>query len=827
MQEQRTIDRLRVNESHSVRLTKNISDMGASTMRILMVVSSAEERITYKAYLENSSSHSFSITETDSLEEARALSDELPPQCVVLDYSLTGAGTSEFIDTLTMDETTGNAAVVLMVEAKSINAIAGQLKYFPYEFLCKDYLSAEQLSEAIQQTIETAQRNQAQRLKKEWFKQADNTGSDSRFQRLFECNMMPMGLWTMEKGIFSANQAMLNLLGCTMHDLMNRKLGTTDWTPLEYQDLDDNARIELRETGICTPYEKELIAIDGSRVPVIIGAASFDGQGEAGVFFALNLTELKLARKALHEINARYSAIVEALPEILFTALPGGKSDFFNQQFYEYTGLSAEQATGFGWFNILHSDDAEQTATLWRESIETGKPFETDYRFRGATGDYRWFRGRAVPLLDESGNISKWLGLCMDITQQKAIEQERENLLFRERQARDLAETANLAKDEFIALISHELRTPLNAMLGWTNILRSQKVDEETFQQGLETIERSAKSQVTLIEDLIDSAMIAMGKMRIKPEKLNLENVVQSALDVIVPAAEAKSISLQFHMEPLKDDLLGDSSRLQQVVWNLLSNAVKFTPQGGMVEVKIKTVEKNVEITVRDSGQGISPELLPVIFDRFQQADFSRTRRFGGLGLGLSLVKQLVELHGGTVSVESQGEGLGATFTVRLPLKIRASGILKISMLSAMKKSKAAKAMQCPLTNLRVLVVDDDPDAREISAIVLRQQGALVTQANSAGQAFTILSGTDTDQLPQLLLSDIGMPDEDGYSLLRRVRALPPERGGNIPAVAVTAFTSAEDRRRALDTGFQAHVSKPIDTDELVEIVARLSNRSL
>lgn len=826
MYQQNITGRLQVDENHFVRLTKNFAGTSESTMKVLMIVSSPEERTTYKVHLKNSSAPSFSIIETDNLEEAWALSTQLQPQCVVLDYSLTGVHTPEFINKLNMDEMTGKDAVVLLVEAKNLNSVARPLKYSPYEFLCKDHNCAEQLPQTIQQTIEAAQRNRAQQLKKDGFKKAEDKDSESRFQKLFECNLMPMGLWTTEKGISAANQAMLNLLGCTMQDLMNQKLGTLEWTPIEYHELDDRARRELQETGICTPYEKELITVDGSRIPVIIGAASFDEQSEEGVFFALNLTELKLARKALRESNARYSAIVEAMPEILFTALPNGKSDFFNQKFYEYTGLSAKQASGFGWFNILHSDDAEETATLWRESVETGKPFETDYRFRGATGEYRWFRGRAVPLRDESGNISKWLGMCMDITQQKIVEQERENLLFRERQARDLAESANLSKDEFIALISHELRTPLNAMLGWTNILRSQKVDEETFQQGLETIERSARSQVTLIEDLIDSAMISMGKMRIKPEKVNLESIIQSAIDVVLPAAEAKSISLQFEMEKLHDDLMGDSSRLQQVIWNLLSNAVKFTPDGGVVKVAVETVEKNVEITVSDSGQGISPELFPVIFDRFQQADLSRTKRFGGLGLGLSLVKQLVELHGGTVSVESEGEGFGASFTVSLPLKIRASGILKISMLSALKKSESTNTMQSSLKDLRVLVVDDDPDAREIAAIILRQKGAVVTQANSASQAFSIISNTDKDQLPELLISDIGMPDEDGYSLLRRIRALPPEQGGHMPAIAVTAFTSADDRRRALETGFQSHVSKPIDTEELVQIVARLSNRS-
>jgi PAS domain S-box-containing protein len=826
MQQQNTIHRLRVNEKSFSGLTKNLADMGGSAMKILMVVSSPEECATYKAYLEGSTGPAFSIAHALSAEQACALSAQQPPHCVVLDYCLAEGRIGELMAQLTMDETTGSQAAVLLVEAASLNAIAGQLKNSPYEFLCKDFLRPEQLAKAIAEASAAAQSKRAQRLKTEWFGKSASHSSESRFQRLFECNLMPMGLWTMANGIFAANQAMLNLLGCTMDELMNRHLGSIEWTPLEYHELDDRARAEMRETGICTPYEKELIAVDGSRIPVIIGAASFDGQGEAGVFFALNLTELKLTRKALRESNARYSAIVEAMPEILFTALPDGKSDFFNQKFYDYTGLSAEAAKGFGWFNVLHSDDAEQTATLWRESVETGKPFGTDYRFRAAGGEYRWFRGRAVPLRDESDNISKWLGVCMDITQQKLIEQERENLLFRERQARDLAETANLAKDEFIALISHELRTPLNSMLGWTNILRSQKVDEETFQQGLETIERSAKSQVTLIEDLIDSAMIAMGKMRIKLEKVNLESVIQSALDVVTPAAEAKSIALRLHIETPVDELLGDASRLQQVVWNLLSNAVKFTPEGGLIEVTVKALEKTVEITVRDSGQGINAELLPLVFDRFQQADLSRTRRFGGLGLGLSLVKQLVELHGGTVGVESPGEGLGTSFTVCLPLRVKASGMLRISLLKALKKNDTSHLAQASLRNLRVLVVDDDADAREISAIVLKQQGALVTQANSASQAFAILSSAAQEQLPQVLLSDIGMPDEDGYSLLRRVRALPPEQGGGIPAVAVTAFTSAEDRRRALDTGFQAHIGKPIDTDELVEIVAKISKRS-
>jgi PAS domain S-box-containing protein len=827
MQQYVKTDRTSVTGNNFTHLTQSIASMDNILIKILIVIASPKECATYKTFLEKFSEHPFTILEADSREQAYALYEEFQPQCVVLDYSLAEAETPELIDKLTKGAAHHPCGVVLLVPAETINPIARQLKNGVPEFLCKEHLCAEQLQQAIQDSMEAAQKNREQELQKEWFAKAGDQRSESRFQRLFECNLMPMGLWTMEGGIFAANEALLKMLGCTMQELGNRKLSSLEWTPPEYQELDQRARMEIREVGICTPYEKELVASDGRRIPVIIGGASFDGQGETGVFFAFNLTELKLARQALHDSNARYSAIVEAMPEILFTTLPDGNNDFINQLFYEYTGLSAEQARGFGWYKVVHPDDVEQVAIRWKESVETGKPFEGEFRLRSAKGEYRWFRGRAVPLRDESGKITKWLGVCMDITHQRAIEQKREDLLCRERQARALAEAANFTKDGFIALVSHELRTPLNAVLGWVNILRSQEVDKETFHQGLETIERSTKSQATLIEDLIDSAMIATGKMRIKLEKVNLERVIQSALDSVLPTAEAKAISLKFSVETNKTYVLGDASRLHQVVWNLLSNALKFTPEGGLIEVTLKIAGKNAEIIVRDTGQGINAELLPMIFERFQQTDISPTRRFGGLGLGLSLVKQLVELHGGTVHVESAGEAQGATFTVLLPLRVKTSGVLTISMLNALKKEGAKNDRPFSLSGLRVLIVDDDADAREISSIMLRQQGALVTQATSASQAYAILSSAQKEQRPEVLISDIGMPDEDGYSLMRRVRSLSPEQGGGIPAVAVTAFTSAEDRRRALDTGFQAHLSKPVDTDEFIEVIARLTNRSL
>jgi PAS domain S-box-containing protein len=525
------------------------------------------------------------------------------------------------------------------------------------------------------------------------------------------------------------------------------------------------------------------------------------------------------------ETDARYKDIVEAIPEILFTALPNGRIDFINRQFYEYTGQAADEFKDSGWFEALHPEDAETIPQRWRESVVTGKTFNAEYRFRKAEGNYRWFRCRAVPLRDAAQQIAKWFGICMDITDQKILEQEREGLLLREMQARDLAEVANRTKDEFLAMVSHELRAPLNAVLGWINILRSQEIDEETFKHALETIERSAKSQSTLIEDLIDSAMIATGKMRIKMERVNLTSVIQSALDVILPAAEAKAISLLFNVAAPNSQVLGDASRLQQVIWNLLSNAIKFTPEGGLIEVTLKNAESNAQIIVRDTGRGINSESLPYIFERFQQADVKRTKRFGGLGLGLSLVKQLVELHGGSVKAESEGEGKGTIFSVSLPLRARPSGVLSVSMLKALLQVEGLGGREQPFAGLRILVVDDDSDAREISSIILRQQGAKVMQADSAREALALLTSSEIGQMPDVMISDIGMPEEDGYSLIRRIRALPPEKGGNIPAIALTAFTSAEDRRRALEAGFQVHLAKPIEPNELIKVMAGLNAR--
>lgn len=413
--------------------------------------------------------------------------------------------------------------------------------------------------------------------------------------------------------------------------------------------------------------------------------------------------------------------------------------------------------------------------------------------------------------------------LAKEIRQRQRVEEERTQLLLQEQAARAEAEKLNRLKDEFISTVSHELRTPLNAILGWANILRTTKVDEARMHRALETIERNARSQSQLIDDLLDISRIITGKIRLNVRAVDLSPVIEAAIETVQPAADAKTIRLQSVLDPAAGPVLGDSERLQQIVWNLLSNAVKFTPKGGRVQICLQRINSHVEIIVADNGQGISADFLPYVFDRFRQADNSITRSFGGLGLGLAIVRQLVELHGGTVHAESPGEGQGATFTVKLPLMpVRATNIEPERVHPAVGGSVPFDD-SLRLDGLRILIVDDDADMRDLLTYTLQISGAEVINAASAKEAISILTKSST--LLDILISDIGMPDEDGYALLRRVRALEPEHGGTIPAIALTAFARTQDRTAALLAGFQSHVAKPVEPAELIAVIANLTGR--
>ena len=399
---------------------------------------------------------------------------------------------------------------------------------------------------------------------------------------------------------------------------------------------------------------------------------------------------------------------------------------------------------------------------------------------------------------------------------------ERLQLLESERFARAAAEKMSSLKDDFLAILSHELRTPLSAILGWTQVLRRGHQDAEDLQKGLETIERNARVQTRLIEELLDMSRVTSGKVRLDVQQLDPSSVVESAIESVSPSAEAKGIRIVKRFEPGAGPVSGDPGRLQQVVWNLLSNAIKFTPKGGNVEVLVHRVSSAVEISVSDTGIGIQPEFLGLVFERFRQVDSSSTRTHGGLGLGLSIVKHLVELHGGRVSARSAGRGCGATFSLQLPLSAVRSGALQEARQYPRSDPQQAEFTTIDLAGMKVMAVDDDLDARDLIRRVLTNCGAVVVTAGSAEEALRLVEL----ERPDVLVSDIGMPDVDGFELLRRVRKLGPDRGGNMPVIALTAFARSEDRTRALQAGFQVHVSKPIEPAELVATVASVFGRS-
>jgi PAS domain S-box-containing protein len=749
-----------------------------------------------------------------------------------------------------------------------------------------------------------------------------------------------------------------------------------------------------------------------SRSGEVIGGLFF-GHEEAGVFtdssariveglaaqaaVAMDnarLFETATAERANAEANERYYRfLAETIPQIVWTARPDGTTDYFNQRWYDYTGISSDEALELGWPRVLHPDDVEPSVARWKQALATGEVYEIEYRFRRAgDGQYRWHLGRALPLRGEGDEIVKWFGTCTDIDDRKRAEEAQRflaeasavlvasldyeatlnalaklivprladwctiDMITDERTIRRLAvahqdpakvelaweldrlypqqlgdtegvakvirtmqpelypnvpeellalvardaehlkilrelglksalvvpliahnrvlgaisfvggesgkyftaadvgfaedlvrraalavdnarlyrdaQEVNRLKDEFLATLSHELRTPLTAVLGWTRLLATGQLDPATGKRALETIERNAQAQVQLIDDILDVSRIIRGKLRLNVRPAELVPVIEAAVDSVRPAAEAKGIRLQVVLDPRAGPVSGDPDRLQQVVWNLLTNAVKFTPKDGRVQVLLARVNSHLELTVSDTGQGIEEKFLPFVFDRFRQADPSTTRIHGGLGLGLAIVRHLVELHGGTVTVESRGAGQGTTFKVLLPLMIMHHSELThggdedgaTTGANAHPTAGGRLTLECPpeLEHLRVLLVEDEPDARELLVAVLRQCGVDVRAVSSAAAAMFEL---ETWQ-PEVLISDIEMPDEDGYTLIRRIRSLPPERGGKIPAAALTAYARAEDRMRALLSGFQLHVPKPVEPAELVAVVASLAGRA-
>ena len=802
--------------------------------------------------------------------------------------------------------------------------------------------------------------------------------SEERFYKAFNSSPLPKWISRLDTGeIVDVNEAFLRSTGFEREEVLGQVPGRFGlWDAAE--DLRLAGMVRTRSSG--RDLEFKFRRKSGHRQARIF-LLSFERitlDGEPCLLAVANdITERKQAEEALRESEERFRLMADTAPVMIWLSGPDKLCTYFNRSWLDFTGRAFGEELGNGWSGGVHPDDLQACLQTRGEAFDRRANFEVEYRMRRADGEYRWVVDVGVPRLTSEGTFAGYIGSCLDITERRKAEQEREQLLERAEAARrraallaeasailassleyrtslqsvaqlavdhfadrctvdviedgatrrialaqrdgdeletaalaiephalsvlktgrpelvpvvgreedgtsvkpgelratswmcvplmargrilgaltlvatgpgrtysdedlnlaqDLAnraamavenvqllhqaQEANRTKDEFLATVSHELRTPLNSILGWARMLVTGRLDQANSSRAVEIIERNAKAQAQLIEDLLDISRIISGKLRLEVRSVDLVPVIESAVDAVRLAAESKGIHIQRVLDSGIGLISGDPDRLQQVVWNLLSNAIKFTPREGRVQVRLEKNGSTARIVVSDTGIGIGPEFLPHVFERFRQVDGSSTRKHGGLGLGLAIVSQLVELHGGGISVESAGTGKGAVFTVSLPVPAAAESGRRVQPCPAAATAGIGSPV---LQGIRVLVVEDEHDTREVMTFILQQCGAEVRSAASAGEAFDILR---TDWAPHVLVSDIEMPGEDGYALIRRVRALEAERGGRIPAAALTAYARSEDRMRALSAGFQVHVPKPVEPAELIAVVASLSGQT-
>jgi PAS domain S-box-containing protein len=537
-----------------------------------------------------------------------------------------------------------------------------------------------------------------------------------------------------------------------------------------------------------------------------------------------HLAEQHEAQRTIRDAEQRFRLLVENITDYaIFMLDSSGRIASWNSGAQHLLGYSAEDILGESAARFFAADEQGVLDREINEAQANGRATSTGWRVR-KDGQRLFVEGVLTAVRDERGRLLGYSKLMRDVTEKRRIEAEREQLLQSERAARGEAERQSQMKDEFLATLSHELRTPLNAILGWAQVLRVKDPGAEVA-EGLKVIERNARAQAQIIEDLLDMSSIISGKVRLSMQRIDLKSVVDTSIKAVRPTAEAKGVKLEANLAPVDGSVAGDPNRLQQVFWNLLTNAVKFTPKEGRVSVTLDRVNSHFEINVADTGEGIDAAFLPHVFERFRQADASTSRRHGGLGLGLSIVKQLVELHGGNIHAASGGNGRGATFTVALPVPAldvyQTPRENREQLLRAVTEDLATAVPATNLAGIKVLVVDDEADARSLIERLLHECGATVITASSAGEA---IEHARNDE-PDVLISDIGMPKEDGYSLLRRIRQLGSETA-RIPAIALTAYARPEDRAKAIQAGYQLHFSKPVEAMKLIATVASLARRT-
>jgi PAS domain S-box-containing protein len=592
---------------------------------------------------------------------------------------------------------------------------------------------------------------------------------------------------------------------------------------------------ELRIAAAEGRFENEgwRVRKDGSRFWANVVITALYGPDKNLLGFAKvtrDLTERRAHEEDLRHSEERFRLLVEGVSDYaIFMLDVTGAVATWNSGAARIKGYRADEIIGQH-FSKFYPQDAKESG--WpehelRAAAAEGRFIDEGWRVR-KDGSKFWAHVNITALRDEEGRLRGFAKLTRDLTERKRTEAleasgaERDAMLESERNARMLAQRSARIKDEFLATLSHELRTPLNAILGWTQLLRSRAEPEPAeFQRALEVIERNARAQVRLIDDLLDLSRIMSGRFRLDVQQVSLLDVVRGALDSVEPTAQTKGVRLESVLDPKSVIVSGDPARLQQVFWNLLSNAVKFTPKGGKVQVLLQRVNSHIEFSVRDTGVGIPAGFLPHVFERFSQKDSSTQREYGGMGLGLAIAKQLVDLHGGAIQAKSLGEGQGATFVVTLPLIILGKDSDRAARIHP-TAAETSEAVPMPkLDGVRVLIVDDEADALELVRRLLENQGALVATVRTGEEALQRLQS----ETPDVLISDIGMPGMDGYQFLRRLRAAEP-KGQRVPALALTAFARPDDRKNAILAGYQAHLAKPFDMAELAIVVAGLVGRT-
>jgi PAS domain S-box-containing protein len=763
--------------------------------RILLVDDNADMR----EYLGRLLSNHYEVQAVDDGQAALAAAYERVPDLVLTDVMMPRLDGFGLVRGLREDPRTSSVPVIMLSARAGEDALIEGLEAGADDYLIKPF-SARELLAQVNSTLEIAH------LRRE---------AEKRFRNL--ADNAPVMIWLTERD-GSCSYLSKSWYEFTGQSTVQRG---DNWVNALHPDDQKHAQESFaaanarRETF---QVEYRLRRHDGEyRWAVDMAQPRFGEEGEflGYIGSVMDITERKQAESRLRESEAKFRILSETAPALIWFDDAEGNCQFVNQQYVDFSGKTLDQLKGQGWQLILHEEDSSAYLSDFAEATRAQRPFHHLVRARRFDGKWRWLESFSQPLFATDGSFLGHVGVSPDITERKEAEEDRERLLEREQGARHEAEIANRLKDEFLATLSHELRTPLNAIIGWTHLLRGGRLDDTAATKALEAIERSGHAQKQLIEDLLDVSRIISGTLRLEMETVDLSLVIKNALETVGPTMDAKGIELRAVLDPSVPSVRGDAGRLQQILLNLLSNAIKFTPGEGTVEVRLESTNSHAHLMVSDTGQGIDPDFLPHVFDRFRQSDMTTTRTHGGLGLGLAIVSHLVELHGGSVEASSEGLGRGAMFTLRLPLE---NSTVKLDF-AEKSANKNPEQSELSLAGVKVLLVDDEHDTCELLGIILRGLGAKVTCAFSASEGLTILRR----ERPDVLISDIGMPNCDGNKFIKIVRALSAEEGGQIPAAALTAYAREEDTAKALRAGFQTHISKPVNPTELARTVAQLA----